>query len=336
MQKLAALVGAMIVTVATNAAAVASAELYTSAAYQYGRFSARIQFAPGSGVVSSFFLWKDKSEQEGVFWNELDFEKLEAGCRVETNPIYGDPETIDPERHALAGDLCSGYHVYTYEWTPDYIAWLVDDVEIRRETGEVAVAYRDNATEGMQLRLNVWPGDATFGGEFDPVILPVYEYIDWVEYASFESGGFELEWREDFSGPSIPSGWLTASWDSPKGFSTHAPANVALKDGYAVLALTADDAMGIAGANPSATDTQQPAPTSSPSTTGPDTTATPTSNPSNTTSSTAPVSSETSTEASGCGCRLGGYGSRTSASAVFMLAIVAVWRSRRSAVRHRS
>jgi hypothetical protein len=40
MQKLAALVGAMIVTVATNAAAVASAELYTSAAYQGTRRSA--------------------------------------------------------------------------------------------------------------------------------------------------------------------------------------------------------------------------------------------------------------------------------------------------------
>ena len=46
-----------------------------------------------------FFLWKDGSEQEGVFWNELDFEKPEAECRMETNTNFGDPEEIDPVKH---------------------------------------------------------------------------------------------------------------------------------------------------------------------------------------------------------------------------------------------
>ncbi len=250
-------------TAAAPAKAVTSAEIYTSAAYQYGRYSARIQFAPGSGVVSSFFLWKDGSEQEGVFWNELDFEKLEAECRMETNTIFGDPVELDAEKHAL-GDLCGEYHVYTYEWTPEYIAWLVDGVEIRRETGERAAAYADNTAEGMQLRFNVWPGDETFGGAFDPAILPVYEYIDWVEYSSYANGAFQVEWREDFTDGTIPSGWLTASWESPKGLSTHSATNVVIKDGYVVLALTNDDATGIGNADPGATDTEEPAPTPTP------------------------------------------------------------------------
>ncbi|HET7544548.1 MAG TPA: family 16 glycosylhydrolase [Polyangiaceae bacterium] len=39
--------------------AVGSAELYSAKSYDYGRFEARLRFAAGDGVVSSFFLWKD-------------------------------------------------------------------------------------------------------------------------------------------------------------------------------------------------------------------------------------------------------------------------------------
>ena len=247
------LVSALIgVGLSSPAAAVSSAELYTNQAYQYGRFAARIQFAPGSGVVSSFFLWKDGSEVAGTFWNELDFEKLEGECRVETNAIFGDPEQITPERHEIEGDLCAEYHTYVYEWTPDYIAWIIDDQEVRRDTGEVAEAFREHAASGMQLRFNVWPGDATFGGVFDPSILPVYQYIDWVEYSSYADGAFQLEWREEFDAGSVPAGWSLGSWESPKGLSTHVTTNVGIRDGVAILGLTADDAVGVEGAMPPA------------------------------------------------------------------------------------
>lgn len=240
-----------------SAAAVTSGEVYTTEGYQYGRFSARIQFAPGSGVVSSFFLWKDGSEADGVFWNELDFEKLEASCVVETNTIYGNPVGLHSKRHnELAADLCGSYHVYVYEWTPEYLSWKVDGVEIRRETGDVVQAYAQNTTgKGMQLRFNVWPGDKDFGGVFSDTILPVYQYIDWVEYASYDNGTFTTQWRDDFDQPNLHARWATASWESPKNNSTHSPSNVVIRDGYVVLALTSDQATGIGQANPKATDT---------------------------------------------------------------------------------
>lgn len=233
-----------------DASAEQSSELYTTAGHQYGRFEARIQFAFGDGVVSSFFLWKDGSELDSVFWNELDFEKLRANCELETNALYGDPESTHNLPYATEADLCGTFHTYMYEWTPEYIAWFLDGVEIRRETGETAAAYRDNTAEGMQLRFNIWPGDSSFGGEFDPAILPVHQYINWVQYSSYVDGAFQLEWREDFNGTSAPSGWSTGSWPSPKNLSTHSPSNVAFIDGYAVLSLTADDAKGSAGAMP--------------------------------------------------------------------------------------
>ena len=105
----------------------------------------------------------------------------------------------------------------------------------------------------MQLRFNIWPGDASFGGNFDPSKMPVYQYINWVQYSAYENGAFQLKWRQDFTDATVPSGWLTGNWKSPKGLSTHSPSNIGFVDGYAVLSLTADTATGITGASPSDT-----------------------------------------------------------------------------------
>ncbi len=230
--------------------AVSSAELYTVEQYPYGRVEARVQFAPGDGVVSSFFSWKDGSEKAGTFWNELDFEKLGAECRMETNPIYGNPSANHTQKHTLELDMCGAFHTYAYEWTPEAIVWLIDGVEIRRETTAVPQAFAENASAGMQIHFNVWPGDITFGGKFDPAILPVHEYVDWVQFSKYEGGEFKLAWREDFDAATAPAGWQTGTWASPKNNSTHAPENVNFINGYAVLSLTADDALGPAGAMP--------------------------------------------------------------------------------------
>jgi len=232
----------------TRAHAYASAEVLTADAYQYGRFEASIRFVSGSGVIGSFFLWKSGSEVEGTFWNELDFETLGSDCRLETNAFYGNPAQVHVEQEGGAA-VCGAFHTYSYEWTPDYVAWLVDGEEVRRETGETAAAFRENATEGMQIHFNLWPGDASFGGTFDPSLLPVYQNIDWVQYSSYDGTGFVLEWREEFD-DGFPSGWELGDWESPKGLSTHSLLNVGVSDGALVLALTADDAQGIPGLMP--------------------------------------------------------------------------------------
>ena len=235
---------------ALPARAVSSAELYQNDSYTYGRFEARMRVAAGDGVVSSFFLWKPGSEVAGAFWNELDFEKLGAECRMQTNPLYGAPVTDHGQVASVTVDLCGGYHTYAFEWTPTYIAWLIDGEEVRREVGEVAAAFEQNAASGMQVHFNLWPGDATFGGNFDPAIVPVQQYISWVQYSSFDGGSFTLAWREDFAAGTLPNGWALGTWASPKNHSTHAPANVSFGSGIAVLSLTADDALGFAGEPP--------------------------------------------------------------------------------------
>ena len=82
------------------ASAIQSAELYRTQAYFYGRFEARVRYAPGEGVVSSFFLWKDGSSST-TSWNELDYEKINATCRLTDQHLdgQGDAELADQHPH---------------------------------------------------------------------------------------------------------------------------------------------------------------------------------------------------------------------------------------------
>ena len=237
-------------TASTSAWAVASAELSTTQSYLYGRFEARIRFAPGDGIVSSFFLWKNGSEQPGTFWNELDFEKVAADCHMTTNARFGNPSANHSQTNALNVDICGSYHDYRFEWTPTYIAWSVDGQEFRRDTDANATAFSQNATAGMQFHFNVWPGNSTFGGNFNASILPVHEYISWVQYASFANGTFTPVWKEEFDAGTLPSGWVLGNFASPFNLSTHSQANVAFVSGIAVLSVTADNATGAPGVPP--------------------------------------------------------------------------------------
>jgi MYXO-CTERM domain-containing protein len=244
------LLSSLVAAWVTPAYAVTSAELIRNEAYLYGRFEARVRFAPGDGVVSSFFLWKSGSERTGAYWNELDFEKLGADCHLQTNALYGAPVADHSRVESVAVDLCEQYHTYAFEWTPMAIVWLIDGVEVRREADETATAFAENASGGMQIHLNIWPGDASFGGNFDPASLPVRQYVSWVQYSSYADGVFTQKWREDFDGSRLPSGWSTGNWASPKSYSTHSASNVTFAAGVSVLSLTADDATGFTGTPP--------------------------------------------------------------------------------------
>jgi len=228
---------------------MASAELYGTKAYTYGRFDARIQFAPGDGVVSAFFLWKEGSDAANAYWNELDYEKIAADCHMQTNNIYGNPKAYHQQTPSLT-NICASYHDYRFEWTPTYIAWVVDGKEIRRDTGADATAYAQNASAGMTFHFNIWPGNSTFGGNINNTTLPVHQYISWVEYSSYDNGNFTVQWHEDFQSSDIPSGWAVGNWASAFNLSTHNTQNVGFVGGIAVLSLTADNATGSPGTPP--------------------------------------------------------------------------------------
>jgi endo-1,3-1,4-beta-glycanase ExoK len=229
-----------------TAMATASAELYTLQSYLYGRFEARLRFGSGNGVIGSFFLWKNGSDVAGTFWNEVDFEELGVDCHMQSNVIYGLPKA-NHEQNPIPGlpnTLCTAYHDYRIEWTPDYLAWSVDGREVRRETGATALAFSQNATAGMTFHFSIWPGNNNFGGTLNPAILPVRHFISWVQYSSLVNGAFQLQWREEFDSPTLPVDWAAADWASPFALSVHNPLNISFLNGIGILSMTADNAIG--------------------------------------------------------------------------------------------
>jgi len=236
------------VLVPKAALAVQGAELYHTQTYRYGRFEARVRYAPGEGVVSSFFLWKDRPNNTGP-WNELDFEKIGSACQMQTN-IWTGTGTQSAVTTTPSPNICNDYHTYSIEWTPDYIAWFIDGTQLRRVTGAPVTEYTQNATPGMAIHFNIWQGDSSFGGNLNTSTLPVYQYISWVQYSSYANNTFTMQWREEFTATSTPSGWLLGNWVAPLNHSTHNTANVKFVNGIAVLALTNDNATGYTGTPP--------------------------------------------------------------------------------------
>lgn len=229
------------------------AEIYSNQSYQYGRYEMRMRVAKMSGTLSTFFTYKDGSEGAGVFWEEIDIEVFgkNNATQWQSNIILGTQRpTIKTEAvHTSATSLADAYHTYTLEWTPDYVAWYLDSVEVRRITGTSSVT---SLVKPQSLRFNIWSSTAeSWVGAFDDSQLPVYQFVSYLDYKTYNTTTktFEGGWRDEFN--SFDTGrWGKANWSFDENRVDFAPENVVIKDGVLVLALTKENATGFTGTVP--------------------------------------------------------------------------------------
>ncbi|UUA71685.1 family 16 glycosylhydrolase [Cellvibrio sp. QJXJ] len=236
-----------------SAKAYKGAEIYSNDSVLYGRFEMRMQVAKGSGILSTFFTYKNGSEVGNTFWEEIDIEVFGKNNATEwqSNIILGSSRpTLHVEQvHSLTQSLGDAYHTYVLEWTPDYVAWFLDGVEVRRITGTSTVTSLTNA---QSLRFNLWSSEsAEWVGPWDPSILPVYQFINYIDYQAYNATTktFEGGWRDDFNSFDS-SRWGKANWSFDTNRVDFAPENVVVKDGILVLAMTTDAALGFSGTPP--------------------------------------------------------------------------------------
>ena len=250
----------LISCLATGALSVAAkpykgAEIFTSDTAQYGKFVMRMRAAKASGVISNFFLWKDGSEMDSIFWEEVDVEVFGKNNATswQSNIITGLGERIYSEEvHTQNDSFGDGYYTFTMEWTPNRVRWLVDGKVIRTTNGGQA----SDLTSLAQLRINFWPpGIPEWVGNWNDNVLPLQMFVNWVEFYSWNNGNFNLEWRDDFD--YFDQGrWGTADWTFSENRADFAPNNVVVKNGYLVLALTREGQEGYNG-NPPVDQPQQ-------------------------------------------------------------------------------
>lgn len=220
------------------------AEYRTKEAFTYGRFEVNMKSCYREGMLSSFFTYYD----EGGPWNEIDIEiigryendfQMNTITPGQTNHVGRVPLNFNPHQE---------FHTYAFEWTPQYVSWFVDGVEVLKQTGP----HIETLTLPQKIMMNIWnPQQPNWVGTFYPEALPAFAYYDWVSYYSYTPGtgsygtenNFTHSWTDNFDS------WDTTRWDkATHTFSGNGcdfvQANAVFNDGKLVLCLTNNTNLG--------------------------------------------------------------------------------------------
>jgi beta-glucanase (GH16 family) len=225
------------------------AEVDSLKSYLYGRVEVRMRMIRGSGVLSTFFTYKNGSEMVNSVWGELDIEvfgKQDAKF-WQTNIIAGNPKGNSVEIEQAEKSLADDYHTYTLEWAPEYALWKLDGKEVRKADASDVSDLKDLP---MSLRFNTWISDTvSWGGEFDESVLPVYQYVNWIKFYRYEQGQFILDMVDDFD-TFDTTRWTKGTWTFGGNLVDFTPNNAVVKDSTLILCVTKENETGFSGTVP--------------------------------------------------------------------------------------
>jgi len=233
------------------------AELSGKDQFLYGRFEACMKMVSFSGTVSSMFLYYDDSWKKGTEpWNEIDIEvigtsteKWQSNIITREGDASIDNNTTSEKIHELGFDATEDFHLYAVVWTPEYVAWEIDGIEVRRDPiGGQHGRHADKdqvafLTKTETLRFNLWSSAAeAWVGPYDVDQLanaPKAQWIDFVKVYSYDAAtaSFTPLWQDDFDGTSLDATrWSAGNWEMENVML--AKKNVVVEDGYCKLLMT--------------------------------------------------------------------------------------------------
>lgn len=237
------------------------AELAGKEQFTYGRFEAKMKMVSFSGTVSSMFLYFDDSWMlKENKWNEIDIEVIGTSkTKWQSNLITREPNATGVDngkqyseaKHDFGFDATEDFHVYAIEWTPEYIAWFVDDKEIRRNNvGDDHKTVHDQVeymTLQQSLRFNLWSSKAVewvgkFDGEKELANGPAVQEIEYVKVWAYDKEAKEFTelWTDEFEGSSLNrTHWNTGNWEMENVMLK--AANVVVEDGKCKLLMTREE-----------------------------------------------------------------------------------------------
>jgi endo-1,3-1,4-beta-glycanase ExoK len=221
------------------------AELFSSETVLYGRWEIRMLAGAKSGTVSSFFTYYNSSHEGGAEpWREIDIEVVGRNPKgFQSNLITGNAK----ERRTSAAfhdadDLSKSFHTYVLEWTPDSIAWELDGKRLRKTGADSQVV--DLRSKPQSWRMNLWASAwPDWSGSFDTKALPTCQLINWIRFQKYTPGkgpggsNWTESWIEDFD-KFDDARWGKGTWGFDGNFAMFTSANLDVRDGMAILALT--------------------------------------------------------------------------------------------------
>ncbi len=189
-----------------DAAGVKSAQPYTSARLNtrgkveqtYGKFEARIQLPPGGqGVWPAFWLLGNDVHEAG--WpacGEVDI--LEMGgsepARIDGSlhgPGYSGGNAYHHYYEVPVGKFGDDFHVFTFEWTPEAVRWLVDGNQyyVKTKEGVEGSGQRWVYDHPFYVILNLAIGGIYDGDPEASTVFPQEMLVDYVSVSALPGPG---------------------------------------------------------------------------------------------------------------------------------------------------
>ncbi len=170
-------------------------EMRSAKTLTYGKVSARMRFATGSGVVSGLVLFY--TPYPNCNWNEIDIEHLgdssnssQLNCQV----YLGTPvpscttsvsPTQDPEVVDLGVNAETDFHQYDIEWTPAGVSTFIDGALLRTWT-----THADLLNLPETILFTIWASSAaSWAGPLTSTSAPTSADVDWIKVYDWTGSG---------------------------------------------------------------------------------------------------------------------------------------------------
>ena len=214
------------------------------AAWQYGKFEARMKLPYGQGIWPAFWMLGESiGHQHNLNWpqsGEIDIMEMIGGGRTRDDRYYGTMHWKKDGGHVYWGGntdnlppgerFADNYHVFGIEWDANQIRWYLDGQYWFGSN--ITINDTEEFHQPFHLLFNVavggnWPGnpDAT-------TVLPQKMYVDWVRVHQWQGPtpaplpepkptspprNWNLVWSDEFSGTAVD----TTKWSYDIGTGTN-------------------------------------------------------------------------------------------------------------------
>ncbi|KAG4423799.1 hypothetical protein IFR04_003095 [Cadophora malorum] len=166
----------------------------------FGKVSVALKAANGTGVVSSFVMESDDLD-------EIDWEWLGGNSTiVETNYFgKGNTTTYDRATYPPCNDPQEIWHIYTIDWTSEYIKWYVDGELLRTLLYADALDGKNFPQTPMKVKMGNWVGGGAdssegtvewAGGYTDLDDAPFTMYVKNLTIEDYTTSGSEYSYGD--------------------------------------------------------------------------------------------------------------------------------------------
>ncbi|ARV08385.1 beta-glucanase [Winogradskyella sp. PC-19] len=182
-----------------------SARLNSKFAFKYGRVDVRAKLPFGDGTWPAIWMLGKNINEDGAWWDlqgfgdtnwpdcgEIDIMEHglhslnEVSVALHTPSSFG--ATINSETKLLP-DVANNFHLYSMNWSPDKIVFLIDDIPFYTYNPTIKNASTWPFDEEQYIILNIAMGGA--GGPIDPNFANSEMVIDYVRV--YQSSALDVE-----------------------------------------------------------------------------------------------------------------------------------------------